>query len=74
MEHYLYLISNAQNLYEGFDISWNILHKYDVVYNKLNKSRMGKLKGILYYIYKIIISNDSEYQRIIRFFLENNAG
>ena len=44
-----------KNLYEGFDVSWNVLSKYDFIYHEMNKNFIGKTKGILYHIHKILL-------------------
>lgn len=45
-----------KNLYEGFDLSWNVLGKYDFIYHELNKNFIGKTKGILNHIRKILLN------------------
>ena len=44
-----------KNLFEGFDDSWHILHKYDFVYRELNKTGWRKMKGILLHTLNVLL-------------------
>ena len=53
-----------KRLYEGFDISWEILRKYDFVHNEIKKNMLNKMKGIMFSVLKMLFKSGNSKKRL----------